>query len=129
MKKTKRFIAIAFLVCIFTLVQTAKAQPSGPGMDPTKREEMKKKAEELKVKLNLSEPQAKMYDEILKRNREDARKQMMALPEDAPRSERGDIMKKSLANADLEIMEILDSEQQTLYKAEKEKMKEEKKKR
>jgi exopolysaccharide biosynthesis protein len=129
MKKTKRLIAIAFLVCIFTLVQTAKAQPGGPGKDPAKREEMKKKAEELKVKLNLSEPQAKMYDEILKRNREDARKQMMALPEDAPRSQRGEIMKKSLANADMEILEILDTEQQTIYKAEKEKMKEEKKKR
>ncbi len=129
MKKTKRLIAIAFLVCIFTMVQTTKAQPGGPGKDPAKREEMKKKAEELKVKLNLSEPQAKMYDEILKRNREDARKQMMALPEDAPRSQRGEIMKKSLANADMEILEILDTEQQTIYKAEKEKMKEEKKKR
>ena len=129
MKKTKRLIAIAFLVCIFTLVQTAKAQTGKPGMDPAKREEMKKKAEELKVKLNLSEPQAKMYDEILKRNRDEARKQMMALPENAPRSQRSEIMKKSLANADMEIMEILDTEQQTIYKAEKEKMKEEKKKR
>jgi translation initiation factor 2B subunit (eIF-2B alpha/beta/delta family) len=124
MKKSKKLIAMAILICLFSLVQTVKAQEAGPKMDPTKKEEMKKKAEELKVKLNLSEQQGKMYDEILKRNREQAKKQIMALPENAPRSDRGDIMKKSLANADIEILEILDSEQQLIYKTEKEKMKE-----
>jgi DNA-binding XRE family transcriptional regulator len=34
-------------------------------------------------------------------------------------------MEKDLKNSDIEIMEILDTEQQTIYKAEKEKMKEE----
>lgn len=124
MKKSKKLIAMAILICLFSLVQTAKAQKEATGMNPTKREEMKKKAEELKVKLNLSEQQGKMYDDILKRNTEQAKKQMMALPEDAPKSDRGNIMKKSLANADIEILEILDSEQQLIYKSEKEMMKE-----
>lgn len=118
----KSLFLMASLVCLLSLVQTAKAQPPA-GMEQGKREEMKKKADELKAKLNLSEPQAAKYDEILKRNREEARTKMMALPEDAPRSERGEIMKKYMEAADSEIFEILDTDQQTIYKAEKEKMK------
>lgn len=100
------------------------AQQNG-GMNSARMEEMQKKAAELKAKLNLSEPQAAKYDEILTRNREDIRKQIMNLPPDALPSERREIMKKGMDNADLEILEILDSEQQAIYKAEKEKMKQE----
>jgi hypothetical protein len=49
----------------------------------------------------------------------------MELPENAEPSERRKIMEQSLKNADMEILEILDTEQQTIYKAEKEKMKDE----
>ena len=50
---------------------------------------------------------------------------MQELPEDAAPSERREIMEKALKNADVEILEILDTEQQAIYKEEKEKMKEE----
>ncbi len=114
MKKTVFAGIITFLLIA---LQPALAQQGG------RMEEMKKKSDELKAKLNLSEPQAAKYDEILTRNREDARKKMQALPEDALPSERREIMKKALENADAEILEILDTEQQNIYKAEKEKMK------
>jgi hypothetical protein len=94
-------------------------------MGPGRNEAMKQRADALKVKLNLTEPQAAKYDEILKRNRDEARAKMQELPDDATPSERRVIMEKALKNADIEIMEILDTEQQTIYKAEKEKMKEE----
>lgn len=114
----KKFIQLGMFLFILAASIPAQAQ-QGARMD-----EMKKKADELKAKLNLSEPQAVKYDEILARNREEAKKKMQALPENAAPGERREIMKKSLENADAEILEILDTEQQTIYKAEKEKMKE-----
>jgi hypothetical protein len=115
MKKT---IQLSLLLLLLVSIIPAKAQQGA------RMEEMKKKSDELKAKLNLSEPQAVKYDEILARNREEARKKIQALPENSAPTERREIMKKSLENADTEILEILDTEQQTIYKAEKEKMKE-----
>jgi hypothetical protein len=115
MKKT---IQLSLFLLFLVAITPAKAQQGD------RMEEMKKKSDELKAKLNLSEPQAVKYDEIIARNREEAKKKMQALPENAPPNERREIMKKSLENADGEILEILDTEQQTIYKAEKEKMKE-----
>ncbi len=123
----KNIIRIGLFILCLGLFQNAMAQ-GDPSMDPSRREEMKKKNEEFKAKLKLSAPQAAKYDEIVKRNREVAKGKMMALPEDAPRSERGDIMRKAMEDADQEIMEILDSEQQAIFKAEKTKMLEERKK-
>lgn len=85
---------------------------------------MKERTDSLKMKLKLTEVQAAKFDEIMKRNREEGRKKMMELPEDANRMERGEIMRETMKNADSEIMEILDSEQQSIYKQEKEKEKE-----
>ncbi len=123
----KNLIRITLLFICLGFAQITFAQ-GDPNMDPTRREEMKKKNEEFKAKLKLSAPQAAKYEEIVKRNREVAKGKMMALPEDAPRSERGDIMRKAMEDADQEIMEILDSEQQAIFKAEKTKMLEERKK-
>lgn len=119
MKKLALLICITFLATANSYV---KAQDDQFG-NPERREEMKKRTEELKLKLKLSEPQSLKYDEILKRNREEARKKMSTLAPDAPRYERAEIMKNAMEKADQEITEILDSDQQAIYKAEKEKMK------
>jgi hypothetical protein len=124
MKNLLKQFAMMFLFVLTFGLHQALAQ-TGDGRGPGRNEAMKQKAEALKVKLNLTEPQAAKYDEILKRNREEARAKMQELPEDASPSERRVIMEKALKNADVEIFEILDSEQQAIYKAEKEKMKEE----
>ncbi len=122
----KNIIRITLLLIGLALAQNSIAQ-GDPSMDPSRREEMKKKNEALKAKLNLSAPQAAKYDEIIKRSRDLAMGKMMALPEDAPRSERGAIMRQAMEAADQEIMEILDSDQQAIFKAEKAKMLEERK--
>lgn len=90
-----------------------------------KREEMKKKVEEIEAKLNLTPEQAAKIKEIKQRNADDAKGKIMALPDDAGRDEKIKIMKEAMANADQEILEILNTEQQLIYKAEKEKAKEE----
>ncbi|MDZ4668540.1 MAG: hypothetical protein SGJ00_11755 [bacterium] len=125
MKKMKKQFALLLLFIAFISFENLLAQPAKMQQNGERNEAMKKKSEELKGKLNLSEPQAAKYDEILKRNRNEAKTKMMALPENAEPKERRTIMEQSLKNADLEIMEILDTEQQTIYKAEKDKMKEE----
>jgi hypothetical protein len=124
MKNLKKQLVVLMLFILAIGLQPLLAQ-TGDGMGPGRNEAMKQRADALKVKLNLTEPQAAKYDEILKRNRDEARAKMQELPDDATPSERRVIMEKALKNADIEIMEILDTEQQTIYKAEKEKMKEE----
>jgi hypothetical protein len=63
----------------------------------------------------------------MKRNREEIRKRMMELPDDASRMERAEVMRETMKNADKEILEILDSDQQIVYRSEKEKMQQERK--
>ena len=86
---------------------------------------MKEKSDSLKIKLKLTDVQAAKYDEIMKRNRDQAKAKMMELPEDANRMERAEVMRNAMKNADAEIFEILDSDQQAIYKLEKDKMKSE----
>ena len=124
MKNLKKQLVVVILFMMAIGLQPLLAQ-TGDGKGPGRNEAMKQKAEALKLKLNLTEPQAAKYDEILKRNRDEARAKMQELPEDAAPSERREIMEKALKNADVEILEILDTEQQDIYKEEKEKMKEE----
>ncbi|MCG9879371.1 MAG: hypothetical protein MH472_02120 [Bacteroidia bacterium] len=81
---------------------------------------MKERTDSLKIKLKLTEVQAAKFDEIMKRNREEGKQKMMELPEDANRMERAEVMKETMQKADAEILEILDSEQQAIYKKEKE---------
>ncbi|MDP1725894.1 MAG: hypothetical protein Q8M15_03855 [Bacteroidota bacterium] len=90
-----------------------------------KREEMKAKVAEIEAKLNLAPEQAAKIKEIKQRNTDEAKGKIMALPADASREDRMKIMKEAMDNADQEILEILNSEQQAIYKAEKEKLKEE----
>lgn len=90
-----------------------------------KREELKKKVDEIEAKLNLAPEQAAKIKEIKQRNADDARGKIMALPDDAGREEKMKILKDAMANTDQEILEILNTEQQLIYKAEKEKLKEE----
>jgi hypothetical protein len=122
MKNVKKTMALIFCLGILLIFNPLMAQ-TGQGNGQGNREEMKKRSEELKVKLKLSPEQSAMYDKIISSNREEARTQMMALPEDASRLEKSEIMKKSMEKADGEILEILDGEQQKIYKEEKEKMK------
>jgi hypothetical protein len=51
----------------------------------------------------------------------------MELPDDASRMERAEVMRETMKNADKEILEILDSDQQIVYRSEKEKMQQERK--
>lgn len=85
---------------------------------------MKEKSDSLKIKLKLTDVQSAKFDEIMKRNREEGRQKMMELPEDASRMERAEIMRETMKKADSEIFEILDTEQQAIYKKEKEQEKE-----
>lgn len=89
------------------------------------QQEMKQRSDALKAKLKLSEEQSVLFDDILKKNREDARNQMMALPEGSTPQDRITIMRASMEKSDLQIFEILDSEQQIVFKAEREKTREE----
>lgn len=117
MIKLKKMMALAVGIGLLSICEPAQAQNHNPGGGM--RQEMKQRTEELKAKLKLTPEQTLMFDEIMKRNREEARNQMMALPDDALPMERNAIAKKSIEKADTEIMEILDSEQQAMYKAER----------
>lgn len=125
MKNLKKQLVVVMLLMMAIGLQPLLAQTLDGKEYIKGNSAMKQRADALKVKLNLSEPQAVKYDEILKRNRDEARAKMQELPDDATPSERRVIMEKALKNADIEIMEILDTEQQTIYKEEKEKMKQE----
>lgn len=125
MKNLKKQLVVVMLFMMAIGLQPLLAQTLDGKEYIKGNSAMKQRADALKVKLNLSEPQAVKYDEILKRNRDEARAKMQELPDDATPSERRVIMEKALKNADIEIMEILDTEQQTIYKEEKGKMKEE----
>lgn len=118
-----------FMIVLFTLLlkpALAQAPQDGSGKGE-RREEMKRQMEELEAKLNLTPEQRTKIEEIKKRNRDEAKGKMMALPADAAREEKGRIMKDAMIKADAEIMELLNTEQQSIYKAEKEKIKEQKK--
>ncbi len=89
--------------------------------------QMEAKRNELKAKLNLTPKQTEQFDEITKRNREEARQKAKGLPESASQKEKKDIMKASMEKADAEIIAILNVEQQKIFKEEKEKMRQERK--
>lgn len=87
--------------------------------------EMKEKKEALKAKLNLSSDQSSKFDEITKRNRMEAKAKLDALPADASKEAKREIMRSSASKADEEIMSILTEDQRVIYKQEKENMKKE----
>ena len=120
-------IAGGLLMSVFMLVITtgyAQEKPRGDGQNKAKMEEKKN---ELKAKLNLSASQSEQFDAIAKKNREEARQKIQALPADATQKEKRQIMKASMEKADAEIIAILNPEQQKIFSAEKEKMKNENK--
>jgi hypothetical protein len=86
---------------------------------------MNEKRDALKAKLNLSSDQSKKFDEITKQNRMEAKAKLEALPADASKQARREIMQSSALKADGEIMAILTKDQQKIYKEEKETMKKE----
>jgi len=124
MKKSIVSSVFAVLCLLFFGLNQSVAQGRenrGKGMQAA----MKEKSDSLKIKLKLTDVQAAKYDEIMKRNRDQAKAKMMELPEDANRMERAEVMRNAMKNADAEIFEILDSDQQAIYKLEKDKMKSE----
>lgn len=114
------------LICMFYfgLNQSAAQGREGKGKGKGRQEAMKEKSDSLKMKLKLTDVQSAKYDEIMKRNRDEGRRKMMELPEGASRMERAEVIRETMKNADAEITEILDSEQQAIYKKEKEQEKE-----
>lgn len=87
-----------------------------------KRKEMKAKGLELKEKLNLSPEQQTKIKEIRKRHHEDVKAKLLANPK-ATKEEKRKMMRTAMESADAEIFAILNADQQTIYKQEKEKRK------
>ncbi|MFY8019919.1 MAG: hypothetical protein ACOVP1_01930 [Bacteroidia bacterium] len=84
-----------------------------------KRQEMKANAQAFKEKLNLTPEQQTKIKEIRKRYRDEIKAKLTANP-NASKEEKRKLMKQAMESADVEINALLTTEQQNIYKAEKE---------
>ena len=84
-----------------------------------KRQEMKANAQAFKEKLNLTPEQQTKIKEIRKRYRDEIKAKLAANP-NASKEEKRKMMRQAMESADIEITALLTSEQQAIYKAEKE---------
>lgn len=125
MKTTNYLKQILLLLFLVTFVSPMLFAQANKELNKEQQEQMKEKRDALKAKLNLSSDQSKKFDEITKRNRMEAKAKLEALPADASKQARREIMQSSALKADGEIMEILTKDQQVIYKQEKENMKKE----
>lgn len=125
MKTTNYLKQILLLLFLVTFVSPMLFAQANKELNKEQQEQMKEKRDALKAKLNLSSDQSKKFDEITKRNRMEAKAKLEALPADASKQARREIMQSSALKADGEIMEILTKDQQVIYKEEKENMKKE----
>jgi hypothetical protein len=126
MKKLIKLVSLSLIAFLFFGSNQSFAQQKGNRPNAAFGA-LKEKSDSLKIKLKLTDFQSAKFDEIMKRNREEIRKRMMELPDDASRMERAEVMRETIKNADKEILEILDSDQQIVYRSEKEKMQQERK--
>jgi len=118
----KQTLLLIFLVTFASPILFAQANGY---LNKEQQEQMNEKRDALKAKLNLSSDQSNKFDEITKRNRMEAKTKLEALPADAGKQARREIMLSSALKADGEIMAILTKDQQVIYKEEKENMKKE----
>ncbi len=129
MKKIKITFVFLSLLTIFSLSANAQTNENSdkPGRagGEQKQGDLKGRIEEMKAKLGLTPEQDAKIQEISKKNREEFRTRMQAIPKDAQDEARRNLRKEMMNKTDDEILELLTTEQQTIYKAEKEKMKSE----
>jgi hypothetical protein len=127
MKKTSYLKQILLLLFLVSFASPMLIAQVNNGSKKEQQEQMKVKRDALKVKLNLSSEQSKKFDEITNQNRMEAKAKLEALPADASKQARREIMQSAALKADAEIMAILTNEQQAIYKEEKESIKKERK--
>ena len=84
-----------------------------------RKQEMKANAQAFKEKLNLTPEQQTKIKEIRKRYRDEVKAKLAANP-NASKEEKRKMMRQAMESADIEITALLTSEQQAIYKAEKE---------
>ena len=88
----KQTLLLIFLVTFASPILFAQANGY---LNKEQQEQMNEKRDALKAKLNLSSDQSKKFDEITKRNRMEAKAKLEALPADASKQERREIMQSS----------------------------------
>jgi hypothetical protein len=125
MKKTSYLKQILLLLFLVSFASPMLIAQVNNGSKKEQQEQMKEKRDALKAKLNLSSEQSKKFDEITNQNRKEAKAKLEALPADASKQARREIMQSAALKADAEIMAILTNEQQAIYKEEKESIKKE----
>jgi hypothetical protein len=125
MKMTNYLKQTLLLIFLVTFASPMLYAQANSYLNKEQQEQMNEKRDALKAKLNLSSDQSKKFDEITKQNRMEAKAKLEALPADASKQARREIMQSSALKADGEIMAILTKDQQKIYKEEKETMKKE----
>ncbi|MCK6610839.1 MAG: Spy/CpxP family protein refolding chaperone [Bacteroidia bacterium] len=117
----KKIIAIAVLSIMVMGQNNLFAQKGRGGYANGKG---KQEAQKIAAKLNLNDEQKEKVKEIRSRHRNEIQEQLKANPKMEKR-ERRQLMLEHMKSADAEIQSILTPEQQTIYKQEKERLKNE----
>ena len=109
--------SILMLLALFAIMMSSNLYAQKHKQE--RKQEMKANAQAFKEKLNLTPEQQTKIKEIRKRYRDEVKAKLAANP-NASKEEKRKMMRQAMESADIEITALLTSEQQAIYKAEKE---------